>query len=95
VVGEAIELGAVCAQGGEQLLLVGVQVADAVQQPAGDLVDLRRRRAGVCRCSVGAQRLQVAVDGAEAASATELGDPGMQHGGARQRSFQRRLMCGS
>jgi hypothetical protein len=42
VLGEAVELGAVAAHVGEQLLLVGVEVFGSTEQPAGDLANLQR-----------------------------------------------------
>jgi hypothetical protein len=39
--GEPVELGAVAAQVGGQLLLMGVEVFGPAQQPAGDLTDLQ------------------------------------------------------
>jgi hypothetical protein len=39
---EAVELGAVAAHVGEQLLLAGGEVLGPAQEPAGDLADLQR-----------------------------------------------------
>ena len=81
VAGEAVELCAVAAQLGEQVLLAGVEVLGAAQQPAGYFSDLqcfRREGRGV---GAGAQWLEVAVDGAPAAAVAQGGDLGVQYGG--------------
>jgi hypothetical protein len=61
--------------------VAGVQVLSAAQQPAGDLTDLQRRQGTGRDGGPGAQGLEVAVDGAQAAAVAERGDLGVQHRG--------------
>jgi hypothetical protein len=77
VAGEAVGLGAVAGQAGQQVLLAGAGAPGWPQQAAGDLADLRCWRGAGRWAGAGVLWLEAAADGAQAGAVAPSCDLGV------------------